>query len=161
MLTKRRINEATGFEHRPNIYEFLSKNCFLYVVQKKQKFSFEVIHLVQKFGEDRIFNEQYFWTQDSIFESPIFNFTHSGIAGTGENIKIDCINYVSSIHQIWYFYHNLHDFTLNCRTTKQTGKEAFTVSIFLLSQTQLIPIIKIKVIRILDSLGSSITCFSG
>ena len=32
----------------------------------------------------------------SIFENPIFNFTHSEIAGTSKNIKIDCINYVST-----------------------------------------------------------------
>ena len=32
------------------------------------KFSVEVLHLVLKFGEDRIFNEKIFFTQEFIFE---------------------------------------------------------------------------------------------
>ena len=33
-------------------------------------------------------------TQNSIFENQIFNFAHSETAGTSENMKIHCTNYV-------------------------------------------------------------------
>ena len=87
---------------RPHIYiyiythtSFISKSCFLSVVSKKimskQKFSVEVLHLVWKFDEDRIYNEKKIDTRFYIWK-PIFNFTWIG--GTSENIKIDCINYI-------------------------------------------------------------------
>ena len=43
------------------------------------------------------------------------NSTQSEIGGTSENIKKDCKLH---IHQIWFFYHNLHDFTLNYAALK-------------------------------------------
>ena len=75
---------------------FISKSCFLCVVSKeimsKQKFSVEVLHLVWKFDEDRIYNEKIFFDTRFYIWKPIFNFTQSEIGGTSENIKIDRIN---------------------------------------------------------------------